>query len=263
MYSYDDHTFVICAYGKSPFIEECICSLEKQSIKTKIIMVTSTPSKYLCEIALKHEIELFISDAPSDIASDWNFGLSNVNTKLVTIAHQDDVYCSTYVEDVINRINQFTDPIIAFTDYGEIRNKSIVYKNKLLQIKRILLWLLKFKRLCSVIWIRRRILSLGNVISCPTVMYVKSKIDEPLFQSGYMSNVDWQAWEKLSRKKGDFVFCNKVLMYHRIHSESTTSELINDVGRGQEDLEMLEKFWPGWIARLIEKKYKNAEKSNG
>lgn len=84
-----------------------------------------------------------------------------------------------------------------------------------------------------------------------------------MFQPGYKCNIDWQAWEKLSKKRGDFVFCNKILMYHRIHSESTTSGLINDIGRGKEDLEMLEKFWPGWIARLIEKKYKNAEKSNG
>lgn len=263
MYRQDDHTFVICAYGESFYIEECIKSLKNQSLKTHIIMTTSTPSEYLSKIAIKHGIELFITDEPSNIATDWNFGLSKVTTKLATIAHQDDIYCPTYAESVISKINQFNNPIIAFTDYGEIRGNKMVDKNRLLKIKRIMLLPLHIKRWNSSIWIRRKILSFGDAISCPTVTYVKDNIDEPLFQPGYKCNIDWQAWEKLSKKRGDFVFCNKILMYHRIHSESTTSGLINDIGRGKEDLEMLEKFWPGWIARLIEKKYKNAEKSNG
>ena len=36
-----DHTFAICAYKESPFLQECIESLKKQTIATNIIMTTS------------------------------------------------------------------------------------------------------------------------------------------------------------------------------------------------------------------------------
>ena len=43
-YKGSDHTFVICAYKESPFLEDCILSLKKQSIRSHIILVTSTPN---------------------------------------------------------------------------------------------------------------------------------------------------------------------------------------------------------------------------
>ena len=42
-----EHIFAICAYKESPYLEECILSLEKQTRKSSIIMVTSTPNKYI------------------------------------------------------------------------------------------------------------------------------------------------------------------------------------------------------------------------
>ena len=35
----DKHTFVICAYKESAFLEECIESLEEQTVTSTIIMV--------------------------------------------------------------------------------------------------------------------------------------------------------------------------------------------------------------------------------
>lgn len=40
------------------------------------------------------------------------------------------------------------------------------------------------------------------------------------------------------------------------------SEVIQDTGRSKEDLAMLKKFWPNWIAGIIESKYKDSEKQN-
>ena len=51
-------------------------------------------------------------------------------------------------------------------------------------------------------------------------------------------------------------------MGHRISRESTTTDIINKGIRTKEDYEILCKFWPKFIARLINKFYKNAEKSN-
>lgn len=262
VYTAKDHTFVICAYKNSRYIEECIASLNNQTLKTNIILVTSTPSEYLQNISNKYGIQMYVNEGPSGIAEDWNFGLSKVTTKLATIAHQDDIYCEDYAEQVIKNINRYRHPLIAFTDYGELRNSQKVNKNKLLTVKRIMLLPMRIKALSSSVWVRRRILSIGDAISCPTVTYALCNLEQPIFQSGFRCNLDWQAWEKLSKCKGDFVFCKDILMYHRIHAESTTTDLIEDVGRSGEDYEMYKKFWPERIAKLLIKEYKKAEISN-
>lgn len=67
---------------------------------------------------------------------------------------------------------------------------------------------------------------------------------------------------KISRLKGDFLFCKEICMYHRIHEESTTTEVLQDHERCREDLEMFMKFWPKVIAYILEWFYKSSEKSN-
>ena len=52
------HTFVICAYKESPFLEECILSLKKQKLTSNIIMITSTPNSFISELAEKYHIPL-------------------------------------------------------------------------------------------------------------------------------------------------------------------------------------------------------------
>ena len=69
-----NHTFVICAYKESPFLEECILSLKNQSIESYIIMITSTPSLYISQLAEKYEIPLYINKGEKGIVQDWNFG---------------------------------------------------------------------------------------------------------------------------------------------------------------------------------------------
>ena len=51
-------------------------------------------------------------------------------------------------------------------------------------------------------------------------------------------------------------------MGHRISLESTTTDIINKGIRTKEDYEILCKFWPRWIAKMIAKQYKKSEKSN-
>ncbi len=47
------HTFVVCAYKESKYLEECIMSLVNQEVKSHIIMVTSTPNEYISSMAEK------------------------------------------------------------------------------------------------------------------------------------------------------------------------------------------------------------------
>ena len=98
----DKHTFVICAYKESAFLEECIESLEEQTVTSTIIMVTSTPCDYISNMAQKHGIELYVNDGETGISADWNFGISMAKTQYVTVAHQDDVYRRNYTVECMH-----------------------------------------------------------------------------------------------------------------------------------------------------------------
>ena len=52
----NNHTFVICAYGDSKYLEECIHSLKKQTLKSQLILYTSTPSEYIEQICQNNAI---------------------------------------------------------------------------------------------------------------------------------------------------------------------------------------------------------------
>lgn len=257
-----DHTFVICAYKESPYLEECIYSLLQQKTGSKIIMVTSTPNEQIELIAQKHQIPLYVNKEEGGIAQDWNFGYNCANTSYVTIAHQDDLYYPEYLTQIMKRTSQGVHPLIIFTDYQEVRNGKITKRNKLLAIKRFMLLPLKIRKLQSSIWVRRRILSFGNAISCPTVTYYKKNLPNPVFQVGMRCSLDWEAWEMLSKHKGDFMYVAKPLMAHRIHEGSETSATLEANMRVQEDYEIFCKFWPKSIAKLLVGAYATSEKSN-
>ena len=260
-----DHTFTICAYGQSEYIEECIKSVISQSLQTNVIMCTSTPSEYLEILAKKYDIPYYINEEKkfnSDIASDWNFAISCAKTRLVTIAHQDDLYKADFTKEVIGHFNGTDRPLIAYTDYAELRNGREVANIRNLKIKRIMLFPLRPRFMWRSRFMRRRMLSLGSAICCPSVTYVPENLPKQLFIPGYKGGIDWQAWERFSKLKGEFVFVNNILMVHRIHDDSETTALISGNTRTQEDFEMFCKFWPRWIARIIEHFYKKGEDSN-
>ena len=257
-----DHTFVICAYKESPYLEECIWSLKGQSVSSHILMATSTPNEFLEDLSKKYKIKLFVNQGEKGIAGDWNFAYSLAQTPLVTLAHQDDLYLKDYVKMMLKSLNGAKKPLIAFSDYYERRNGETVKNNKLLRVKRFLLFPLRFRLFWSSRWIRRRILSLGSPICCPAVTIVKTELPESLFENNMKSNIDWQAWEKISKQKGSLVYIPVGLMEHRIHSDSTTSEVVGEKRRREEDLIMYRKFWPEWIARILEHFYQSSEESN-
>lgn len=259
---YLSHTFVICAYKESPYLEECIQSVLNQEMRSEVIITTSTPNEYIEHLANKYNISLFINNGAGGIANDWNFALDKANTDLVTLAHQDDVYLPQYSKTIIDLVKKAKYPLIAFSEGGELRNGSIIKTNLNLIIKRMLLLPLRVSFLKSSIFMRRISLSFGNCICCPAVTYVKSNIQFPIFTEGFRSNLDWEAWERISRLKGDFLYSPRVGMLHRIHSVSETSATIKDNIRTKEDYAMFRKFWPDLIAKGLARVYQLCEKSN-
>lgn len=257
-----DHTFVICAYNNSKYIEDCIKSLKSQTLQSNIIAVTHTPSDFLSSLMNKYNIPLIVNTGIGGITQDWNFGLNQVKTQYATIAHQDDIYEPDYLKLIMDRIYTDKNPIIAFTDYYEIRN-SIKTKNvKMLKIKRIMLLPLRIKAFQRLKFIRRIILAFGDPICCPSVTYNLCSVFQPVFENNFKSAEDWEAWEKLSKLNGSFIYVATPLMCHRIYEESTTSEIIRDGKRIEENYIMFCKFWPKWIAKIINKIYTRSEKSN-
>ena len=256
------HTFVICAYKESPYLAECIESLMDQSLKSRVIMVTSTPCEYLKGMAERYHIPLYVNPGKPGITEDWNYGLSLVETKLATIAHQDDIYCPDYTETMINNLKYIKKPILLFSDYGELRNGRKVAVNRNLRIKKLMLLPLRPGIARRSRLIRRFILSFGDPICCPSVMYAMRNINLPLFENHYSCSEDWEAWEKLSKESGDFIYIPKILMYHRIHEESTTTKALTEGSRINENYEMYRKFWPAPVAGMLNKWYTRSEESN-
>lgn len=60
-YSKKDHTFVVCAYGESIYLEECIKSVMNQTVKSQVIMTTSTVNSYIRFLAEKYGIRLIVN----------------------------------------------------------------------------------------------------------------------------------------------------------------------------------------------------------
>ena len=105
------HTFAICAYGDSPYLTECLDSLLRQTVKSTILLATSTPSPFLREVAEKNGIEYHVNPLRGGgISADWNFALSCCRTQWCTIAHQDDVYLPAYAENVTARLDSGRKP---------------------------------------------------------------------------------------------------------------------------------------------------------
>ncbi len=71
----NNHTFVICAYGDSKYLEECIHSLKQQTLQSQLILYTSTPSEYIEQICQKNAIVMHTAQG-GGIGKDWNLALS-------------------------------------------------------------------------------------------------------------------------------------------------------------------------------------------
>ena len=262
IYKPEDHTFALCAYGKSAYLEACVQSLMAQTVASNVLIATSTPSDYIDGIAGKYGLKVYINVGERGIGADWNFAYAQAGTKLITIAHQDDIYEPDYTRRMLEMVNRTRDPILYFCDYQELRDGVKVHDNRNLKIKRLMLLPLRGRLFRNSRFVRRRVLSLGSPICCPAVTYVADKCGQRIFSTTMKVSLDWDQWEKQSRKQGGFVYCPEPLMCHRVHEESATTQLIASNTRGKEDLEMFRRFWPAGIAALLERWYSSSEKSN-
>ena len=212
------HTFVVLAYKESIYLETCIKSVLNQKYKSDVVIATSTPNDFIYNLANKYNLRVIVNNEQKHgIGYDFDFARTCVNSEMVTIAHQDDIYEYDYSNEVIQAYKKNQDSLIVFTDYFEVRNHKKVYSNTNLKIKRLLLTPLKVHNLTNFKLFKRSVLAFGNSICCPAVTFCNKNISlKEIFASDLKCDVDWLAWERVSKEKGRFIFVNKPLMGHRI-----------------------------------------------
>ena len=257
------HTFVIVAYKEYDFLEECIKSLKDQSVTSEILISTSTPSQFLERIASKYKISLRVNEKSEGIASDWSFAYNQAKTRYVTLAHQDDLYLPDYTKTCLARAEKFPNNLITFTDYNELFINKLRHNNLNLIIKRIILFPFYVwkKNISSPFW-KSKMLLFGSPICCPCVIYNKKNIGDFEFDISFLIGLDWEAWIRLSRMNGDFIYIKKRLMTHRIHEESETTMGIKSNRRRNEDIILFKRLWPEPLVRILSKLYSVSYESN-
>jgi len=178
----------------------------------------------------------------------------------VTLEHQDDVYEPTYTEKVLAAFAKAKNPILVYTNYFEIRPEGRVTDNRLLKIKSLM-----NKPIAAFPksrFIRNRVFSLGCPVSCPSVAYNKKRFPEFAFVTDMKTDMDWEAWYRLAKEPGEFIYIKDRLIGHRIHEGSETSGGIESGARSAEDLEMYKRYWPDGIARILHRFYEKGLDSN-
>lgn len=260
MKKFENHTFVICAYKESQYLEECIKSVVNQNVKSNIIVATSTPNEHIYNLSKKYNLPVYINEGETGIGQDWNFGISKTKTDYVTVAHQDDIYNPNFLEEIVKYLEKNKDFVMSFSDYREIKNGKVIELTKNLKIKKILLFPLRIFKKSK--FIKRRVLSFGSSICCPSVTVNTRITGKTPYKTDLKCDLDWDTWYEMTKYRENFLYINKELMQHRIHECSETSNLIENNIRLQEDLLMLNKFWPKPIAKFIMRFYSKAIKTN-
>lgn len=256
-----EHTFAVCAYKQSPFLEACIQSLLKQEQKSNIVVFTSTPNDYIKAVSEKYYLPL-ITHSGGGIANDWNYALNHCDSEYCTIAHQDDLYLPGYWRACQKAFKRESDSLLSFTGYHELVGEDPIPDNMNLRIKRAMLSPIRF--FGGSRFVRRRVLSFGSAICCPAVTYHWEQLMKFGFQFDPSMSVslDWDAWERISSLKGHFNYIPETLMLHRIHEGSETTNAIEDNRRSQEDLMMFRRFWGERMANYLSSKYAKSQDSN-
>jgi hypothetical protein len=259
-----DHTFAIPVYLAASNLATLVESLRVQSGNpSEILLATSTPSAQLEGFAKHHGLVLRINPRRIDIAGDWNFALSAAQTPLVTLAHQDDYFAPGYVARLSSALRRYPNGVLAFSDYSEHTPLGARPTNINLRIKRALRQRAFGRRECIADTRDKvRLLSLGNPICCPSVMFNRSLLADFCFPAGFQTNLDWIAWLELARRPGGFVYVREQLVSKGVHAGSETTATIANRAREREDRAIFNELWPGPIAAALASLYRLGYRAN-
>ena len=271
------HAFVICAFGKSPYLENCIRSLLRQTAPSEIYIATSTPSEHIRRLARKYGLPLWVRQGESGIREDWLFAWreGGKRKRLITIAHQDDCYCRDYAKTVLAMYERYPDMTLFCSDYVTLKTREsrmadgtyypvqtrICAGDLVRLVKKLLRLPLRFRFYANRTWVKKSALIFGNSICCPSCTYNYSLIGDHMFDSGYSFALDWENLLSLAERPGRFVCVEEPLIAYRVHSGAATKKCIEDHRREADEASMFRRLWPDWVASLLMRFYKQSYKA--
>lgn len=273
------HAFVICAFGKSPYLENCIRSLLRQTAPSEIYIATSTPSEHIRRLARKYGLPLWVRQGESGIREDWLFAWreGGKRKRLITIAHQDDCYCRDYAKTVLAMYERYPDMTLFCSDYVTLKTREsrmadgtyypvqtrICAGDLVRLVKKLLRLPLRFRFYANRTWVKKSAMIFGNSICCPSCTYNYSLIGDHMFDSGYSFALDWENLLSLAERPGRFVCVEEPLIAYRVHSGAATKKCIEDHRREADEASMFRRLWPDWMASLLMRFYKQSYKAYG
>ena len=271
------HAFVICAFGKSPYLENCIRSLLRQTAPSEIYIATSTPSEHIRRLARNYGLPLWVRQGESGIREDWLFAWreGGKRKRLITIAHQDDCYCRDYAKTVLAMYERYPDMTLFCSDYVTLKTREsrmadgtyypvqtrICAGDLVRLVKKLLRLPLRFRFYANRTWVKKSALIFGNSICCPSCTYNYSLIGDHMFDSGYSFALDWENLLSLAERPGRFVCVEEPLIAYRVHSGAATKKCIEDHRREADEASMFRRLWPDWMASLLMRFYKQSYKA--
>jgi len=259
-----DHAFCIPAYGSSPWLGDCIASLQGQESRgSRIVVITSTPSAELTQLTKAADVPLIETGQQPGIASDWNFALTATSARYVTIAHQDDVYAPAFVGWTRDAFARHADALLVMTSYDEHSPAGPRPRNRNMQVKSLLSeFAFLGREAIAGREARRRLLCFGNPVCCPSVTFDRARLPDFRFSDSFRTNLDWDAWIRLADEPGSFVYLRKALVSKGIHPGSETTATIASNAREEEDRQLFSRYWPRPVASALMTIYRHSYTAN-
>ena len=247
-----DYAIVVTAYGESPFLEDCLHSVSRQTLQPPLHITTSTPSPFLDELAQRFSARLHVNpNYKAGIAADWNFGLRASGARFVTLAHQDDTYEPRFCEATMAAFAATPEASLCFTRYQEIDDDGAPKSSKISLVKGLIDTLTLGKAPAVRGRQLRRYLSFGNPLPCSSVTFDLQKLGDFAFGDEMQSNLDWQTWLDFCDAGVVFARAPERLVGRRHNALTETARLIKSGARKAEDLAMFKRLWPAPIAEAI------------
>jgi hypothetical protein len=226
-------------------------------------VTSSTPSPFQRSAAKAAGARFVANPQPAGIGSDWNFALSVAPGPLVTLCHQDDTYLPCFASRTQDLFASHADLILVSTGHVETLARGPRDPSLALRVKRLLMSnAFRGLEVRPARDIRRRLLSVGNPISCPSVTFNKPLLGDFAFSTSMGSNLDWDAWGRLAETPHQFGYIKDILVAHRVHRASATTRCIADNTRVREDMAMFLRYWPQPVVGMLMRVYRSACASN-
>ena len=251
-----EHEFVVLAYRDSPFLPACLRSLRDQSLASRIIISTSTPSTYVASVAAEFGLAVRVNPHRVGIGADWNFALHQSSRRYVTLAHQDDVYEADFLAQTLGLFDRHSEGAICFTGYQEIGDDGAPKSSKISWVKHLMDRAVLGRRPVVRGQRLQAYLSFGNPLPCSSATFDRIALGDFEFCEAFDSNLDWDAWLRLCRDGFVFLHAPERLVGRRHNALTETSRLILEGRREREDQEMFKRIWPRPLAQAIALAYR-------